>query len=50
MTKTHYAKGFKCVEEDCEEQAEALWPIVDPDIQAHPYCKECLDEIDSTSY
>lgn len=28
----------------CGKQAVAYWPIVDPDIPAYPYCRECLDK------
>lgn len=28
----------------CGKQAVAFWPIVDPDIIPHPYCRECLDK------
>lgn len=38
--KIIYAKDCKCVV--CGKQAEAFWPCVDPDIPAHPYCRECL--------
>lgn len=36
------AKDCKCVE--CGKQAVAFWPIIDPDIPAHPYCRECLNK------
>lgn len=36
-----HASEFKCA---CGEQAVAFWPMIDPDIQAHPYCQKCLDE------
>jgi hypothetical protein len=28
----------------CGKQAVAYWPVVDPDIPAYPYCRECLDK------
>ena len=28
----------------CGKPAVALWPVVDPDIPANPYCRECLDK------
>jgi hypothetical protein len=37
-----YAKDCKCIE--CGEQATAFFPVVDPDIPAHPYCKKHLSE------
>lgn len=36
------ATECKCVE--CGKQAVAFWPIIDPDIPANPYCRECLDK------
>lgn len=36
------AKDCKCVE--CGKQAVAFWPLIDPDIPAEPYCRECLDK------
>ena len=38
--KIIHAKDFKCVV--CGKQAEVFWPCIDPDIPAHPYCRECL--------
>ena len=32
----------KCVV--CGKKAVAFWPTCDPDIPAHPYCRECLDK------
>ena len=40
--KIIHAKDFKCVV--CGKQAEVFWPCLDPDIPAHPYCRECLGE------
>lgn len=28
----------------CGKQAVAFWPVIDPDIPEHPYCRECLDK------
>ena len=28
----------------CGKQAVAFWPVIDPDIPSHPYCRECLDK------
>lgn len=36
------AKNQKCV--GCGEQASAFWPIIDPDIQSHPYCNKCIEK------
>ena len=36
------ANECKCV--CCRKQAVAFYPIVDPDIQAHPYCADCLEK------
>lgn len=36
------ASECKCCK--CGRQAVAFWPIIDPDIPAHPYCRECLDK------
>lgn len=35
------AKDCKC---ECGAQAVAFWPVCDPDIPSHPYCRECLDK------
>lgn len=44
MSKLHLAKNFKCCE--CRKRkAVAYWPIVDPDIPSHPYCRKCLDKV-----
>ena len=37
-----YAKDCQCYV--CGRQAVALWPVIDPDIPSHPYCRECLDK------
>lgn len=36
------AKDCQCC--NCGEQAVAFWPIIDPDIPHHPYCRKCLNE------
>lgn len=36
------ASECKCIV--CGKQAVAFWPIIDPDIPAQPYCRECLDK------
>lgn len=36
------ASDCKCVV--CGKQAVAFWPIVDPDIPEHPYCRVCLNK------
>jgi len=36
------ASDCKCCE--CGEQAVAFWPVIDPDIPSHPYCRKCLDK------
>jgi len=36
------ASDCKCCE--CGKKAVAFWPVVDPDIPAYPYCRECLDK------
>jgi len=28
----------------CGKQAVCWWPIMDPDIPEHPYCRKCVDE------
>ena len=28
----------------CGHPAVAVWPVIDPDITSHPYCRKCLDE------
>ena len=36
------ASDCKCCE--CGKQAVAFWPVIDPDIPSHPYCRKCLDK------
>ena len=44
MSKTIHAKDLKCCK--CKKaQTVAFWPCIDPDIQSHPYCKKCLDKV-----
>jgi hypothetical protein len=28
----------------CDNVAVAFWPAIDPDIQSHPYCRQCLNQ------
>ncbi len=35
------ASECKCIV--CGKQAVAFWPVIDPDIPSHPYCRECLN-------
>jgi hypothetical protein len=41
------ASECKCCE--CGQQAVAFWPVIDPDIPSHPYCRKC-EEIKYTIY
>lgn len=36
------ASDCKCCK--CGKQAVAFWPVIDPDIPANAYCRECLDK------
>lgn len=36
------ASDCKCI--ICGKQAVAFWPVIDPDIPSHPYCRKCLDK------
>ena len=36
------AKNCKCI--CCGKQAVAFYPVFDPDIQAYPYCADCLEK------
>lgn len=38
-----HAKDYRCV--SCGKQAVAIWPDIDPDISSNPYCRKCLDEL-----
>ena len=35
------ASECKCCK--CGKPAVALWPVIDPDIPQHPYCRKCLN-------
>ena len=35
------ASDCKCCK--CPKKAVAFWPVCDPDIPHHPYCRKCLD-------
>ena len=35
------ASDCKCCK--CGKQAVAFWPVIDPDIPSHPYCRKCLN-------
>ena len=35
------ASECKCIK--CGRLAVAFWPVIDPDIPSHPYCRPCLD-------
>lgn len=36
------ASNYKCVE--CGKQAEVFYPVYDPDIPFHPYCRKCAEK------
>ena len=36
------ASDCKCIK--CGKQAVAFWPVIDPDIPSHTYCRKCLDK------
>ena len=40
--KLEYAKDFKCC--NCKRKAVCFWPMIDPDIPHHPYCRKCVDK------
>ena len=42
MNKTKYAKNEKCC--NCGKKAVCFWPMIDPDIPSHAYCRKCVDE------
>jgi NAD-dependent SIR2 family protein deacetylase len=42
MTDMVKASDCKCIK--CGQQAVAFWPVIDPDIPSHPYCRKCLDK------
>lgn len=41
-SKQILAKNCKCCV--CGEKAICFWPVIDPDIQEHPYCRKCVDK------
>ena len=36
-------KASECKCYKCGKPAVAFWPVIDPDIPQHPYCRKCLD-------
>lgn len=42
MDKKVKASDYKCCV--CGKQAEVFYPVCDPDIPAHPYCKNCAEK------
>lgn len=36
------ASDYKCCV--CGKQAEVFWPVVDPDIPSHAYCRPCVEK------
>ncbi len=42
MSELIKATDCKCCV--CGKQAVAFWPVIDPDIPSHPYCRKCLDK------
>lgn len=36
------ASDYKCCV--CGKQAEVWYPIIDPDIPPHPYCRNCAEK------
>lgn len=28
----------------CGNKAEVFWPVIDPDIPSHPYCRTCVEK------
>jgi len=37
-----YAKDYKCCV--CGQPAVVWWPMIDPDIEEHPYCRPCVEK------
>ncbi len=37
-------KASECNCCKCGKQVVAFWPVIDPDIPSHPYCRKCLDK------
>lgn len=42
MSNIRIATQEKCCV--CGRKASVFWPMIDPDIPAHPYCRECLEK------
>lgn len=42
MAEKVKASDCKCC--ICGKQAVAFWPVFEPDIPSHPYCRKCLDK------
>ena len=38
------ASEYTCCKPKCKNKAVAFWPVCDPDIPSHPYCRSCLDK------
>lgn len=38
-------KASECKCCSCGKQAVAFYPVIDPDIPSHPYCRDCLDKM-----
>ena len=36
------ASDYKCCV--CGKQAEVFYPVIDPDIPPHPYCRKCAEK------
>ena len=41
MNDVVQATDRKCCE--CVKPAVCFWPVIDPDISSHPYCRKCVD-------
>ena len=39
-----HASEYQCCR--CDNQAVAFWPAFDPDIKKHPFCRDCLDDVE----
>jgi hypothetical protein len=44
MPRRKLTKASECNCCVCGKPAVAFWPIIEPDIPANPYCRECLDK------
>ncbi len=42
--KLYYAKDMRCCVEGCKKKSVCFWPMIDPDIPHHPYCRKHVDE------